>query len=95
MPDPEVFDCGEAGGDDGSLVSETQLEEVGVEVAGPGGIDGAVVTVGAAAEREEVADEGDGVGCAGEVVDRGVVGLGCLFLMSCEFCFKVGAWERT
>jgi hypothetical protein len=91
VPDPEVFDRGEAGGDDGSLVSETQLEEVGIEVAGPGGIDRAVVTVGAAAEREEVADEGDGVGCAGEVGDGGVVGLGCLFLMSCEFLLQDGS----
>lgn len=40
--------------------------------------------------REEVADEGEGIGCAGEVGDGGVVGLGCLFLMSCEFCFKMG-----
>jgi hypothetical protein len=61
VPDPEVFDCGEGAGDEGALVAEAQLEEVGTEGAGPRGVDCAVVAVGASAEGEEVADEGEGV----------------------------------
>jgi hypothetical protein len=63
VPDPEVFDCREAGGDDGSLVAETELEEVGIEDLGPGRIHCAVVALSSTAEGKEVADEGEGIGC--------------------------------
>ncbi len=63
MPDPKIFDGGEAGCDDGSLIAEPHLEEVGREGIGPRSIDGAVVTLGAAAEAEQVADEREGIGC--------------------------------